>query len=245
LCIWCALWFYLNSRLTPPSTAETVSLLLSHKPISPNAIHPPASGTTALHLAASLGRADVVNLLLEQDDIDDSLRDSNGKTCVDVARGKDVLSVINGMSIPILSSSTSLLTCGPSGSDSRSLLTASYRSLLRTYILSPRNDPPPQMLITLLSSPRARLLDLSYLEDASGTTLLHEATRRKDLRLIELAVRAGADVFIRDRKGRPVQDVVGKDDRVRVFLQQCKRNPVFCLLRFLFRFSRKQRYYAY
>lgn len=82
------------------STAETVSLLLCHKYISPNAIHPPASGTTALHLAASLGRADVVNLLLEQEDIDDTLRDSNGKTCIDVARGKDVLSVINGTSAP-------------------------------------------------------------------------------------------------------------------------------------------------
>ncbi|KAI0303969.1 Oxysterol-binding protein-domain-containing protein [Russula brevipes] len=181
------------------ASAETVSLLLSHRSISPNAIHPPASGTTALHLAASLGRADVVNLLLEQESIDDTLRDSNGKTCTDVARGKDVLSVIN---------------------DSRSLLNASYRSLLRTYVLSPRNDRPPQTLINLLSSPRTRLIDLSYLDDASGTTLLHEATRRKDLRLIELAVRAGADVFVRDRKGRPVQDIAGKDDKMRVFLQQ-------------------------
>lgn len=83
--------------------AETVSLLLSHRSISPNAIHPPASGTTALHLAASLGRADVINLLLEQEDIDDTLRDSNGKTCLDVARGKDVISVINGTFIYILS----------------------------------------------------------------------------------------------------------------------------------------------
>jgi ankyrin repeat protein len=110
-------------------------------------------------------------------------------------------------------------------SDSRSLLTASYRSLLRTYILSPRSDPPSQMLIALLSSPRARLIDLSCLDDTSGTTLLHEATKRKDLRLIELAVRAGADVFIRDRKGRAVQEVVGKDDNIRVFLRQCEYNP--------------------
>ncbi|KAI9513276.1 Oxysterol-binding protein-domain-containing protein [Russula earlei] len=185
------------------ASIETVSLLLSHRSISPNAIHPPASGTTALHLAASLGRADVVNLLLEQADIDDTLRDSNGKTCLDVARGKNVISAIN---------------------DSRSLLNASYRSLLRTYILSPRNDPPSDILIAVISSPRARLIDLSYLDDASGTTLLHEATRRKDLRLIELAVRAGADVFIRDRKGRSVQDVAGKDDKVRVFLRQFANN---------------------
>lgn len=89
----------------PYSTAlaETVSLLLGQRSILPNAVHPPASGTTALHLAASLGRADVVNLLLEHEDIDDTLRDSNGKTCIDVARGKDVLSVINGTSSHISS----------------------------------------------------------------------------------------------------------------------------------------------
>ena len=115
------------------------------------------------------------------------------------------------------------LPSSPSCLDSRSLLTASYRSLLRTYILSPRTDPPSSVLIALLSSPRARLVDLSYIDDASGTTLLHEATRRKDLRLVELAVQAGADVFIRDRRGRSVQEVVvGKDDKMRVFLRQCE-----------------------
>ncbi|KAH9045286.1 Oxysterol-binding protein-domain-containing protein [Lactarius pseudohatsudake] len=185
------------------ASVETVSLLLSHRSISPNAIHPPLSGTTALHLAASLGRADVVNLLLEQDTIDDTLRDSNGRSCTDVARGKDVLSVIN---------------------DSRALLTASYRSLLRTYILSSRDAPPSPSLLSLLSSPRAKLVNLSYLDDASGTTLLHEATRRKDIRLVELAVRAGADVFVRDRRGRPAQEVVGKDDKMRVFLRQFANN---------------------
>ena len=83
------------------------------------------------------------------------------------------------------------------------------------------------MLIALLSSPRARLVDLSYIDDASGTTLLHEATRRKDLRLVELAVQAGADVFIRDRRGRSVQEVVvGKDDKMRVFLRQCERKTL-------------------
>jgi ankyrin repeat protein len=130
-------------------------------------------------------------------------------------------------------------------SDSRSLLTASYRSLLRTYILSPPNDPPSQNLITLLSSPRARLIDLSYLDDASGTTLLHEATRRKNFRLVDLSVRAGADVFIRDRKGRSLQEVVGKDDKMRVFLQQCECHPVSHLNVFSPPCSREQRHHAF
>ena len=64
-------------------------------------------------------------------------------------------------------------------------------------------------------------MDLSYLDDDSGTSLLHEAARRKDLRLIELAVRAGADIFVRDRKGKMAHEGAGKDDRVKVFLRQC------------------------
>ena len=74
----------------------TVQLLLSHRLILPNGIHPPGSGTTPLHLAASLGCAYVVNLLLEQEGIDDSLRDSLGKTCRDLARGKEVSRTIDG-----------------------------------------------------------------------------------------------------------------------------------------------------
>lgn len=80
---------------------------------------------------------------------------------------------------------------------------------------------PSPALISLLESPRARAVNLSYLDDESGRSLLHEAARRKDLRLIELVVRAGADVFVRDRRGKMAYDGLGKDDRVRVFLRQC------------------------
>jgi ankyrin repeat protein len=64
-------------------------------------------------------------------------------------------------------------------------------------------------------------VDLSHLDSETGSSLLHEAARRKDLRLIELAVRAGADVFLRNRRGKTAQESVGKDDRVKVFLRQC------------------------
>ena len=76
---------------------ETVALLLSHRAISPNGIHPPGSGTTPLHLAASLGRADIVNLLLEQENIDDTIVDSQCRNCKDVARGKAVVRAIEGV----------------------------------------------------------------------------------------------------------------------------------------------------
>lgn len=182
-------------------------MLLSNRAINPNGLHPPGSGTSPLHLAASLGRTDVVTLLLDQPDIDDSLCDAHGRTCRDVAKSKDVIRAID---------------------DSRSLLNATFRSQFHSYILSPLTNPPtaphrsPPGLVALLESPRAKFIDLSHLDEDSGTSILHEAARRKDLRLIELAVRAGADVFVRNRKGKTAYEGAGKDDPVRVFLRQCK-----------------------
>jgi ankyrin repeat protein len=180
-------------------------------------VHPPASGTTPLHLAASLGRADIVAVLLDQAGIDDTLRDNNGKTCKDVAKVKEVIQILQGAYSPSVLVPTSPMRL----LDSRSFLNASYRSLLRSYILSPMDASPNAALVALLESPRARGVDLSYLDDASGTSLLHEAARRKNLRLIELAVRAGASVFVRDRRGKMAYEGAGKDDHVRVFLRQC------------------------
>jgi hypothetical protein len=139
-------------------------------------IHPPNSGTTPLHLATSLGRVDIVNLLPEQENVDDSLRDANGKTCRDIARGKDVLLAINSMCFYAQDDDTSCFM-----TDSRSLLTVTYRSLLHSYIFSPLNDPLPSELLTLLSSPRIKHVDLSYLDEDSGSSLLHKAAHRKDV----------------------------------------------------------------
>jgi ankyrin repeat protein len=91
-----ALMYNRSRTSTEYFTVETVTLLLSHRAISPNGVHPPGSGTTTLHLAASLDRCDIVNLLLEQPGIDDTLRDGRGQTCRDIAKNKDVIRAIEG-----------------------------------------------------------------------------------------------------------------------------------------------------
>ncbi len=107
--------------------------------------------------------------------------------------------------------------------DSRALLIASYRPLLHSYVQSLPAEGPSKPLLNLLSSPRAQLVDLSYLDLSSGRALLHEATRRRDLRLIDLSVRAGADIFIRDRRGKSVGES-SKDESCEEIKEAHKRN---------------------
>jgi hypothetical protein len=64
---------------------------------------------------------------------------------------------------------------------------------------------------------RPKFIDFSAQEPASGTTILHEATRRKDLGIIKLVIARGADVLVRDRKRKAPLDVC-KDDRIRAVL---------------------------
>ena len=49
-----------------------------------------------------------MNLLLNQEGIDDSLPDANGKSCKDVAKGKDVIKAIHGAYSPELFQGTSV-----------------------------------------------------------------------------------------------------------------------------------------
>jgi ankyrin repeat protein len=72
---------------------------------------------------------------------------------------------------------------------------------------------------TFLNESRISVVDLNAKTRLSGTTLLHEAVRRKDTALIELAVRKGADVFVRDKRGKRVIEST-KDEKIKALLQQ-------------------------
>jgi len=64
------------------------------------------------------------------------------------------------------------------------------------------------------------LLDLNVQDGGfPGSTLLHEAARRKDTRLIQILLLHGADPFRRDRKGKLPQDVT-KDEKTKAVLKK-------------------------
>ncbi|GIZ37172.1 hypothetical protein CKM354_000063000 [Cercospora kikuchii] len=161
-------------------------------------------GNTPLHVAANLGRVPVVKLLLEQKEINDSIANHQGKTPLDVARNPDIFQLLQL---------------------ARSVYTEKQIRTIHQLVAKGDYDA----LEELLSESRVRsTLDINAPElaqepatIADGGSLLHEAARKRDLKLAQLLLLSGADPFRRDRRGKLPQDVT-KDDRTRAIL---KRSP--------------------
>ncbi len=159
-------------------------------------------GSTPLHVAATLGRAPVVKLLLEQPGIVDSTVNYAGKTPLDLARNPEIFQQLQF---------------------ARSVFID--RNVRKVHSLVSASDYDG--LEQLLSDGRVQaVLDVNGPELATdpattehGGTLLHEAARKKDLKLAQMLLLNGADPFRRDRKGKLPQDVT-KDDRTRAILKK-------------------------
>lgn len=76
-----------------------------------------------------------------------------------------------------------------------------------------------EKLYALLESPRIGAVDLNIQTKSTGTTLLHEAIARKDTKMIETAIRRGADVYARNRRGKSALES-SKDEKIRALLRQ-------------------------
>ncbi|KAI5803847.1 Oxysterol-binding protein-domain-containing protein [Geopyxis carbonaria] len=155
------------------------------------------SGNTPLHVAAHLGRVEVVNLLLKQPDINDSIHNYHNRTSLEVARTPQIFQILQL---------------------ARSLYLEKQIEKIHNYIALQQYDE----LEKLLDNTRVKgLLDVNSLEppDAPGSTLLHEAAKRKDTKLIQLLLMHGADPFRRDKKGKLPQDVT-KDERTKGVLKK-------------------------
>jgi hypothetical protein len=159
-------------------------------------------GNTPLHVAAMGGRTPVVKLLLDLPDVNDAIPNHQAKLPIDVTRNADIFQ--------LLQLSRSLFTDAKVRQVQELVAAADYKRLEE-----------------VLEEPRLKtLLDVNSPEFASdpttletGGSLLHEAARKKDARLIQVLLLHGADPFRRDRKGRLPQDVT-KDDITRAMLKK-------------------------
>lgn len=159
-------------------------------------------GNTPLHLASQLGRPTTVRLLLEQRDINDSILNYQGRSALDIARTPDIFQQLQL---------------------SRSLFVDALVKDIKQLVSKQSYD----QLEELLEDSRVEnVIDVNGGELAtdadtvqSGGTLLHEAARKRDTKLIQLLLMHGADPFRRDRKGKLPQDIT-KDDKTRGILKK-------------------------
>ncbi|KAF8541240.1 Oxysterol-binding protein-domain-containing protein [Trichophaea hybrida] len=157
------------------------------------------AGNTPLHIAAQLGRTEVVSLLLKQPGINDAVHNYANRTPLEMARTPHIFQMLQL---------------------ARSLFLEDKVETLHNLVQTREYE----QLEELLNNQRVKgLLDLNALEppDAPGSTLLHEAAKKRDTKLIQLLLMHGADPFRRDHKGKLPQDVT-KDEKTRGVL---KRSP--------------------
>nr|POF23977.1 oxysterol-binding protein like c2f12.05c [Quercus suber] len=159
-------------------------------------------GNTPLHIAAQLGRAPIVKLLLEKPTVNDAIHNYQGKTPLDLARNPDIFQQLQL---------------------ARSVYIDTTVRRIHALVTSGQYDELEQ----LANEPRVKTtLDINGPELAtdpaiteSGGTLLHEAARKKDLKLAQILLLNGADPFRRDRKGKLPQDIT-KDEKTRAILKK-------------------------
>ena len=186
----------------PPVVEEILSVAQSTPGASIDVNARDRDGNTPLHLASMLGRPTTVRLLLEQPEINDSLLNYQGRSALDLARTPDIFQQLQL---------------------SRSLFVDGKIREIQNLVSRQRYE----QLESVLEDPRVEsVLDVNSMELAtepntvqSGGTLLHEAARKKDEKLIQLLLLHGADPFRRDRKGKLPQDVT-KDDKTKSFLKK-------------------------
>lgn len=174
---------------------KTIKFVLQHKPEDLNAVEE-QNGNTALHLAASTGRLDVVDLFLAQPQINDTIRNRDGQDPMEAAQTIEAAKLFQ---------------------ISRAELNFKFQDVYERWENQAQGSD--EELKKFLQLPRIGVVDLNTKSRVSGSTLLHDAVRRKDTQLIELAVRKGADVFVRNKRGKRVLETT-KDEKIKALLQQ-------------------------
>ncbi|MCO5576850.1 hypothetical protein L7F22_030670 [Adiantum nelumboides] len=174
---------------------NTIKFVLQHKPGDLNAVEE-QNGNTPLHLAASTGRLDVVDLFLAQPQINDTIRNRDGQDPLEAAQTIEAAKLFQ---------------------ISRAELNFKFQDVYERWENQAHGSD--EELKNFLLLPRIGVVDLNTKSRVSGSTLLHDAVRRKDTQLIELAVRKGADVFVRNKRGKRVLETT-KDEKIKALLQQ-------------------------
>lgn len=160
----------------------------------------PHTGNTPLHIAAKFGRSDVVMYLLSFDEkINDMLTNNDGKQPVEVARTPELAEAMQVVRAQFL----------------EKVATRMKKAFTRSDI---------KTLETILANPRANaLLDINGQNPDTGTTVLHDAVRARNVPMVEFILSHGGDPLLRNSKGVLPIDLT-KDDTIRRLLKQSTKS---------------------
>ena len=183
-----------------------IEFVLSNILSSPEAVQAINSrdrdGNTPLHVAARLGRVPVVKMLLDQDDINDSITNYAGHTPLDLAFTPEIYQMLQLARSLYIDSNLKKI---------HEMVALKEYGNLEKILTDPRIQTTIDVNGTDLATDPATV--------EQGGTLLHEAARKRDNKLIQLLLLNGADPFRRDRKGRLPQDYT-KDEKTRAILKK-------------------------
>lgn len=179
-----------------------IEYVLGHMGTAANVNEQDKEGNTPLHIASQLGRGTVVKLLLLQRNINDTVPNFQGRTPLDLANNPDVFQQLQLSRSIYADTQTKKI---------QQLVSANNYEQLEKVLLDTRSQTVVDVNGEQLPSDPATT--------ESGGTLLHEAARKRDTKLIEILLLNGADPFRRDRSGKLPQDVT-KDEKTRTVLKK-------------------------
>ncbi|KAK9237344.1 Oxysterol-binding protein-domain-containing protein [Lipomyces kononenkoae] len=182
---------HLAVQVASPSTIEFI-LASGDAHVDVNGVD--SDGNTSLHLAAALGREDVVSLLLNRPDINDTITNSAGKQPVELCRYPELAQAMQV---------------------SRAQFVEQVASEMKRHFQSGAVEGVERLLL----NPRAAaLLDINGQDPDTGSTVLHDAVRVKDANMVQFILDHGGDPFRRDRKGKLPGDGT-KDETIKKMLK--------------------------
>ena len=186
----------------PPVVEQILSVAKSAPGVIIDINAPDRDGNTPLHLASMLGRASTVRILLEHPEVNDSLTNYQGRSPLDLARTPEIFQRLQLSRSIFMDIKTKEI---------QALVNEKNYEELEKFL----EDSHVEAVIDVNSGELAT--DPSTVQ--SGGTLLHEAARNRDIKLIQLLLLHGADPFQRDRRGKLPQDIT-KDERTRAILKK-------------------------
>lgn len=155
---------------------------------------PNNDGDTALHIAARIGRAAVIDQLLVVEGLDDSITNNTGQTPNQVAKNRQIATAIEY---------------------ARSLYI--NRKTRELHALVAKGDVVG--LQDMFSTHHNRTVLNVNAPDSHGDTILHVAAKMEhSVELIKLCLDLGADPYLKNKKGKlPIE--VAKDDAIKTTLR--------------------------